>query len=1085
MRAWLVVGLLASSVVAEAGLATAPGGAPGEEPLAAPARPAEADTRPVIASVDFEGVRDADLGAMRDLLHIHDPGVKLDDDDPKEHLVTPGLPLDRANLAKALRALHHTGRFSSVRAWASDAGPGRVALKFSMTPRLVLSSLVFDGARALDQQVLTAAANLPLGTEYLPSRANAAAGSIANAYFRAGYRRASVSTRPETAVGSVLLHFAIVEGDPTRVAAIAFTPPTGLDADVMRTALGVRPGDVLDLDRLAEGTKHLLERYRKDRYLRAEIAEPRIELIDALHARVVVPVEPGPRLTFLFRGAVSFTDELLSKKLGYDSEEPLDDAKKNELASRLRAFYESMGFLQATVVVRETPAREPGKALVAFSISEGSQRHVTEVRFTGNKRFTSEELASRVKDALDAAVPEDPYGSEDPGAVDVLGIAGRPPNPRAEHFKVAPESIYVARIYDQALKQIENLYKSEGYLDAHCLPPRLKPQGSGRIRVDIEVKEGVRTLVGGHEFHGAAALSPEALTKVLKVKDGDPLSYYAVEQDRTALLQAYGREGYIFARVEDEEEFNADRTRAKVIWEVTEGPQVRVSRVELRGFHRTAHLIADDAVELHAGDVLDPEKMLKSQQNLIQSALFLTATVGASDPDIVEPLKAVVVTVRENPRDQFELSGGASLTDGPRAVFTWTRQNDFGYGEQLSLAAKVNVPVLRYAGVPIVCPNFGQTGAAGCAIAVPTDFLERQIDLSYTLPRVYALSRDLTLRADVLHVRAVRPAYALENLGGLGTAGFVFTERLRAQVQLGVELDSFVPHETLIATNNVIDLQRSRLPDGVTALWTVGGALSLDYRDDPRNPGRGFLVQLAAERDQSFFAQYNDGNYFGVRFDKPSATLSGYVPLGRPRWVLALSARAGVVLPELPACPPGGTAQPTACSVTIAPKRFYLGGSQSLRGFGEESLVPQNERAQLANDVVRCRATVTGSSCTPEAAALLAGAAQPSTGGEAYGLAKVELRFPLLTWLDGGLFLDAGNLWSDRGGDAVENVMTALRQAGTAAQFLQNEIRYAVGGGARIPTPMGPFSIDVGFNLAPDLLIGEQPRSFFFSLGLF
>ena len=155
-------------------------------------------------------------------------------------------------------------------------------------------------------------------------------------------------------------------------------------------------------------------------------------------------------------------------------------------------------------------------------------------------------------------------------------------------------------------------------------------------------------------------------------------------------------------------------------------------------------------------------------------------------------------------------------------------------------------------------------------------------------------------------------------------------------------------------------------------------------------------------------------------------------------------------------------------SVTIPPKRFYLGGAGTMRGWAEDALVPQDRRAALRQELADCRALLFRSGCTQQARFLDAGRAVPSEGGDFYVLARAELRFPLYGNLMGGLFLDAGNLWLE----APESIAPA-------------DLRSAAGFGLRYATPVGPIALDLGFNLAPDRTIGEAPIGAHFSVGLF
>jgi outer membrane translocation and assembly module TamA len=90
-----------------------------------------------------------------------------------------------------------------------------------------------------------------------------------------------------------------------------------------------------------------------------------------------------------------------------------------------------------------------------------------------------------------------------------------------------------------------------------------------------------------------------------------------------------------------------------------------------------------------------------------------------------------------------------------------------------------------------------------------------------------------------------------------------------------------------------------------------------------------------------------------------------------------------------------------------------------------------------------------------------------STGGDYMALVKAELRFAILSWMDGAIFIDGGNLWVD------------------ASQVNLTDLRYAVGGGISVPLPIGPAELGVGVPLHPDPLLQEPTYRIFLSIGAF
>jgi outer membrane translocation and assembly module TamA len=97
----------------------------------------------------------------------------------------------------------------------------------------------------------------------------------------------------------------------------------------------------------------------------------------------------------------------------------------------------------------------------------------------------------------------------------------------------------------------------------------------------------------------------------------------------------------------------------------------------------------------------------------------------------------------------------------------------------------------------------------------------------------------------------------------------------------------------------------------------------------------------------------------------------------------------------------------------------------------------------------------------------VAGERPVSEGGEAFLLAKAELRMRLRGSLEGGIFADVGNLWLD------------------PEKYRLLDLRANVGFGLRFVTPIGPAALDFGFNLDPDAAVNERTVAPHFTIGLF
>src|SRR5205814_7785537 len=154
----------------------------------------------------------------------------------------------------------------------------------------------------------------------------------------------------------------------------------------------------------------------------------------------------------------------------------------------------------------------------------------------------------------------DPASGADPADADRVGIAGTPAAFHKARVRVDPETVFEPVLYARALKQIEDLYKSQGYLSVRAGPPRPEPIAGDdhRLSVTIPIAEGERTLVSRVAVEGGVEVSDCEIDAVIPLKPGRAFSYLAAEEGRAALTQIFTRRVHLYACVADVEVFAAN-----------------------------------------------------------------------------------------------------------------------------------------------------------------------------------------------------------------------------------------------------------------------------------------------------------------------------------------------------------------------------------------------------------------------------------------------------------------------------------------------------------------------------------------------
>lgn len=219
--------------------------------------------------------------------------------------------------------------------------------------------------------------------------------------------------------------------------------------------------------------------------------------------------------------------------------------------------------------------------------------------------------------------------------------------------------------------------------------------------------------------------------------------------------------------------------------------------------------------------------------------------------------------------------------------------------------------------------------------------------------------------------------------------------------------------------------------------------LSLDYTRDARDnifdPSQGHLLQGTFE--------YAGGRLGGKnRFDRGTITAQAYTS-PQVGWVFTARVKVGNILP-VGLGPVSSEADTIRLSHVPYEERFRLGGGNTVRGYTEGSLGRRD-----AND-------------------------QP-LGGLFLLLAGVEARFPLFWRLQGGLFLDAGNVWTEPDDVTLARFSNGFRER----TYDPMNTAYGMGLGVRLRTPVGAFRVDYGFKVGSGRAPGEGPGNLHVALG--
>jgi outer membrane protein insertion porin family len=1026
---------------------------------------------------------DAGLAPLQSLT-VDAVGIEAPQDAESAHLlalvdIAPGQPLSQEAIQRAISRLYALGRFAQVRVWAEPHGT-KVNLRFALQPTRRLEGLQLDGTPDVDTDRLAGALGINAGDE-VDSRTEGLLHRRAVMHLmRAGYPLAEVQVacRPGDIQGLWTCHVGFKAGPAVRVTAVRFAGQPRLPAGILQQLVALRAGHVLDRDVLEADQASLKQIFIARGFLRVQVHTPWVKQSPA-GAEVTYEIEAGPRIAVSFRGNRAIDDATLMA-LWPEPSGAMAASTLDILRQRIEQAYGKLSYIGTEVQVQALPGAMGEPDRYVLQVHEGQPVAVEHVDFKGVHAFAPTLFDQQVRALL--ARELDPQTFFEP-----LGTAGnvqaKPPQaPWAPSVVEVPaEQRWVPNIYQQAADEIAAAYRDVGYLQVAVQAPQLVPKPPGPadsnaleripcshltgltrlahsrtcdVWAEVVVDEGPQSFIESIGVSGNTAVTADRLLAEIyratsgrplgaPLWPGAPLSNSGVEDGRIQMIRYYRDQGYLYARVYARVSVAPDGIWARVQYTIEEGPQVHVERILLRGNMHTRSGVIRSRMAMHPGDVYRLEQAVADQRSIGSLNTFSSVRVKLLDEERPATHKDLVAELIERPRHTIEVVPGLSTAKGPRVRLGYAHNNVAGTATTFTASLKLNRQ-LFFVLFGNYAENLSQRYASYSGSEQLTKALEREGRLGLRSPPIKLLPFDPLLRLDLVDQRINAVRYSLNSTTAIFGIDMVLPWRIKPSLEVQVGLTNLeCPLGDACNQNlDVRHLQGGRpIQEGEIRSIKFGPLLTVDRRDSPLSPSRGFVFNGRVTQD---FGQARPNQTFEpFAFTKYEAGLTGYVPLWRA--VLALSARFGTIDLERSSVP--------------VDERFFLGGRDSLRGFVESTLIPQDACVVPDPDGV----------LPPHCAEGIAAQPSPplSLGGNTFMLLKTELRLPLRGNISFDVFVDAGNLWVD------------------TANIRRFAIRIGTGVGLRYATPVGALAIDFGFNPAARAINAEPTNQVHFSIGSF
>ena len=886
-----------------------------------------------------------------------------------------GQPLEASKIAASLKKLYATGRFTELRAEA-ESGQGGVHLLFVGRAQYFIGVVQVEGApNPIGPRVLVTSTRLRLGQPVSDDDLAAAQRHISETLASNGYYRPILKYRllPDPATQEAEVLFSVFPGKPARLSSLEFRGHGGFPTVKLTKVAGWRPGIQLTSAHVQRGLVKLRQFFASRNHLQATVSVLKREYDNKLNTeKLLVGVESGPLFRVRVEGA-KISRSKLKELLPVYRDGVVDGPSLVHTDEILENHFQQHGFFSATVKAEQAFHAESQTLDLTISVIRGKPGKFMGYGFESNRAIPTTELVAVISPPAQ-------------------GIYSPPP-------------LYSRTLLENKLNALTALYQSKGFLDV-----RISPRVDDHFRNDpdhwfvtFQVEEGPKATVHQLTLKGISGDMQKALWPSLLTKPRQPYSPDRAVADRDTLSNYLADHGYSQARVSWHASPVNEQHQVDLEFLIEPGKQERIQRIVVLGNEHTRVGVIHRELLIRPGQPLNQDTVADSQRRLYGLGMFNQVQIAPQDQASSETEKTVLVAVEESRRWTLGYGGGLEV----QRLGSNEPQGTFKASPRLSL----NLNRLDVGGHAQTFTLWGrlsdiETGA-GASYVIP--YLANRRDLSLRINGLVDFSDDVLTFTDDRKVASI----AIEKRFSPST---VISGRY-----------SFSRVQALDLSNSFSAAEKNLLGQPAR-VGAFGASFVDDHRDDPVDATRGFYALGDASIAYKDFG--SQANF--LRFTGELAT---YYRLGE-HLIFARNTRFGFESPygSLEKVLVSNQGEPNQYIYTDSlplPERFFMGGSESNRGFSINQAGPRD----------------------PETGYPI--------GGNAMFFNSFELRVPLAQRRLGFVvFNDSGNVFT-----TIRHMrLLKFRQSSPTDTDYDSD---AVGLGIRYKTPVGPIRFDVGYNLNP------------------
>ena len=375
---------------------------------------------------------------------------------------------------------------------------------------------------------------------------------------------------------------------------------------------------------------------------------------------LLINVEEYPIINeVFFSGNDLLEDETLSNIISVNSRDIYNKIDLSDSIEKIKEEYQKIGRYLAEVTVKKIEIGE-GRVNLNFQINEGALLVVKNINFIGNKKFSDNELRSKISTKEDA------------------------------WYKIFGSNKFIPERLDYDVEKLRNFYSERGYIDFTVKVARgdLLPDFSG-FNINFIINEGIRYTIDKVKINSSLIddKKNKNLLKELNIQKGEFFDTRAFDASTKYLIKYFENTGYSFVNVIPS--IKKRKNLVDINYLVSEGEKKFINKIIILGNTRTNDSVIRRELHFLEGDPFNRAKLNLSINSLKRLGYFQTVNYDLQNINSSRSVD-IIIQVKETNTGSVTFGVGYSSLNNTSINLGLKERNFLGEGKSLRFEANLS-----------------------------------------------------------------------------------------------------------------------------------------------------------------------------------------------------------------------------------------------------------------------------------------------------------------------------------------------------------------------------------------------------------